>query len=1074
MTTAQIDLPHYLASDAFDREVRRLILSAQPREYALVSLDFDNFNYINDLFGYDMGNETLRRLAIHFSAQLTQGEYFSNIHADHFSFWVKADLTPSVAGRFSTLANVDESLIGVLPAHYNLVNSGGIVLVEDPNEDLSTLMDKSNFARKRAKGSHRNTFLYYDKKMDDEVAWRKIITLTMASALRDREFQMYLQPKILIDTGEVMGAEALVRWRSEKYGMIYPDQFIPILEQNGFIRHLDFFMLGEACRFLRSCMDTDLPALPISVNFSKVHLHNLGFVEEISSLARRHGVPTSLIEIEFTENIFWEDFQALVAAAGTLKRHGFRVSLDDFGSAYSSLNCLKDLPLDIIKIDKGFFDLSNTDRGRVIITKIVGLIKSLRLIPVMEGVETEEQAQFLRELGCDLGQGYYYAKPMPLASYVDFLRRSPTLHWTPDAEALDVATAAEPVTPEELRSRVEELEIAVAAYREEQESLRLSEERYRLIVEQSNDSMFEWDFESDSIKMSGKYEKLFGRPPLSGQLSTNTTTRSRIHPDDLPAFENWISSTFRKSNCVQADFRVQTVDGRHIWLRCRSSPIFDRHGTPIKAVGVFSNIDQQKNELAYLVRVAQMDSLTHLYNKEETRRRIETCLAEHPDEPGAVFIIDIDNFKGVNDTLGHQLGDTVLVEAANKIKKLFCDVDVVGRVGGDEFAVFAHNLSLDALTAKAEALVLALRSTYFGATQQYHLSGSVGIALSPSHGTTFDALYRFADVALYEAKRQGKDRYAIYQKSMTGAFPDNRTPLERTERFLTTYFENDFTYSVFEMLYETRDMHATIQKILALTGERFGVDRAYIIQNTPDGLHLSNTFEWCAEGITPEISHLQNIPLDGLQSYYAAYNKEGLLCCNDISVMDPITRSILEPQGIQSLLHCAIFDGGDMTGFIGFDLCREQRPWHGDELATLGYLSRILSVFLLKNQTMMELTSSNQNYVQMLDNLNGYVYVINLDSYQLLYLNKRTAALGITLGDKCYHAAFGHDEPCVNCPARQLTHETPYCTEDIYSKVLDTWISSAASLLHWTGCERAALVCCTDVSKYCKGAGPQA
>lgn len=414
---------YYCSAEDFYLRVKHLLAKVPLEKYALVSVDFDNFNFINDLFGYEVGNRTLRHMAEHFVSNLNEGELFSRIHADHFIFWVKMSNLQEVKERFENIADFrDSSLMTLLPSHYNFVCSGGIVAVTDHNEALSSLLDKANFARKQAKGNHLSTFLCYDDKMSEELEWKKIITLTMEAALQNEEIEVYLQPKILMKTGEVIGAEALARWNSKKYGMIYPDRFIPVLEQNGFIKQLDFFMLDRVCLFVKELIKEGLPVMPISVNFSKVHIRTNTFVDQIFSIVSKHGIDTNLIEIELTETVFADDFQTLIYVAGRLKELGFTVSLDDFGRAYSSLNYLKDLPLDIIKIDRGFLKSYNTDKGRIMIAKMVDLIKSLNLLSLMEGMESKEEVEFLKMLNCDLGQGYFYAKPMPSSQYKEFIR----------------------------------------------------------------------------------------------------------------------------------------------------------------------------------------------------------------------------------------------------------------------------------------------------------------------------------------------------------------------------------------------------------------------------------------------------------------------------------------------------------------------------------------------------------------------------------------------------------------------------------------------------------------------------
>ena len=1202
------NLPHFLPQEDFNEEVQRRVelCTGTDNICSILVLDLNHFNYINDLFGYQTGDLILLKLAEHFAACLESDDIFCREHADVFTFCINSSDYTAASQLFSQLTRWPQTLDSILPPHYSLTASGGAIVVIDDTFPVSSLFDKANYARKKAKGNDDNTLRFYDSSMSEQLQWQKIVTFSMESALKNREFEMYLQPKVFIKTDEIVGAEALVRWNSPQHGLIAPNRFIPILEQNGFIRQLDFFMLQEVCQFLKDCPQNGLPQIPISVNFSKTHLNTERLVERIFQTVNHAGISTSLIEIEFTESLSVSGFEQLIEIVTDLKLLGFKVSLDDFGSAYSSLSCLKELPIDIIKIDKAFLDSSaDSEKGKAIVSKVVELIKSLRMMSVMEGVETEEQVDFLKKLSCDFGQGYFYAKPMPARDYMSYLsdgklmsdiqayldnaaqkneksylyvipqefqmdnwelytlgknidmglmkgyldgeatvqyvndRALEYLGYTrqefreifnnsivafthPDDAAIVrenteqlIATgkprsfqtrafrkdgkvivfrgrsscvideqgrpvgihAFQDVTEElertnqlqtSLKNKIAELEATISAEREAKNALRLSEERYRAVIEQSEDIMFDWDFESDIIHFSDKYTALFGRAPIVENMSTTRIIRERIYSDDLVAFEKWVSDTYKTTHHTTTEFRSRDKKGKYVWLRCHSTAICDESGNAIRAVGLLTDISAQKKEFDTLTFKSQRDPLTKLLNKEETRLQTEALL-QKPLSSGAFFIIDIDDFKGINDNLGHQLGDSVLINFTQKIQSFFPEKSVVGRIGGDEIAAFFPGISLNEAEHTAQALVQALRGTYYGSKTKYNIRGSVGVSCFPLHGSSFEDLYHLADIALYESKRAGKDCFTIYHTDMTSSLSDSRTPIEWSERFLNTYFKDDFPFQIFEMLYETKDMNASVQMILELLGQRFDVDRVYIFQNEPDGLAVNNTHEWCAQGITSQKKLLQNIPYESLGVYLDNYTKEGVLCCPDIRNSPREVYDICTPQDIKSLLHCAIYNDGKMAGFIGLDMCRDYHTWTGEEIAILGYISRILSVFLIKSDMALELQTSYQNYVTMLENLNGYVYVVNPDTYDVLYINNAVKSLGLIPGQPCYKMTFGADSPCSNCPINHFTDTVHYASEEIYSQVLDTWVNSAASKFKWEGGIDAVLVCCTDISKYKKG-----
>lgn len=1173
----------------FYPKVKANLKSAQPKQYALVSLDFDNFNFVNDMFGFIVGDKILSALEMQFAHNMREGEFFTRAHADHFIFFINVNLDELIIDRFNEIANFGNALCKVLPEHYTLVCSGGIVIIDDPCERLTSLLDKANFSRKKAKGNHHNTFLYYDKEVSEELSWKKKITLWMHSALNNKEFEMYLQPKIDIKTGEIVGAEALARWNSPALGMIMPANFIPVFEQNGFVKLLDFFILEKACMFLKQCQNEGRKIVPVSVNFSKLHVRTSDFAKHIFEVAHSHGVPAEFIEIEFTESAFSIDCRNLIDAAEQLMQMGFSVSLDDFGSGYSTLNNLKDIPVNIIKIDRGFLAQSSvSEKGIVILSKIVELTKAINIKTVIEGVETPEHLEIAKSVGCDIAQGFYYSMPLEADKFVELIINNCAYitHKTQivapvdykaklsqDADKWDILNITNEMdvavlktyldktssiqfinnkaleimeyTKSELREihnnnfarilnsnsyvvlveiasqlikhkkpltytvelitknglplkvsgrvsytedksgrpmgvfvysnaknslnklqseKIAELKLELKASNQNNKALQDECLKYSITQLLSDDINYDWDFEKDYIKFSDNFEQMFQRPPITNNISTNPELIDRIHPDDIEVFEKWRKDTLSGKDINNLEYRLQSANGDSVWLRVRSTVIRDDNGKPLRAVGLFTNISNIKSELDFLREKSQLDPLTLIYNKAELTRRVINFVSANTNS--ALFIIDVDNFKGVNDSLGHQFGDNVLKLIAEKLKATFSENCIVGRLGGDEFTVLYYgDCSKENISKLSQNLMNGLRKTYYGENIMYSISCSVGIALSPQHGTTYTELYHFADVALYTAKRMGKDCCQLYDDKMLNQSNTALTPLDTKNLFLNDYFQGDPIYNVFEMLYETKEISTTIEQILEFLGKHFQVDRVYIFQHSDNGQTTSNTFEWCADGITPEKEKLQNIPIEVISVFLTLFNSEGLNICNDINSLCESDYKELNSQGIKSLLQCELHIDGKATGFIGFDDCHSPREWRGEMVASIGYVSRILSVFMSKNRISRDLIESQSNYENMIYSLNGYVYVIDCESYELLYINKNLEALKIKVGQKCHDAAFGSDSPCQNCPARQLSAFKTYANCDIFSVKLGVWVNSAASVLQWTDKKKLALINCTEIDK---------
>ncbi len=240
----------------------------------------------------------------------------------------------------------------------------------------------------------------------------------MRSALINKEFIVYLQPKIDLSTRQISGAEALVRWLPPDENLIPPKDFIPLFEKNGFVVELDFYVYEEVFKVLRKWLDEKRCLVPISLNVSRIHLRDYNFVPRLTSLINKYNLPTDLIELEITESTFFENINQLLKVISELKHYGFTFSIDDFGSGYSSLNILKDLPIDVLKLDKGFFPRDNiSKKEKIIVSTIVDMAKKLDIRVISEGIETIEQCDFLTNIGCDMVQGYLFAKPMPISEF---------------------------------------------------------------------------------------------------------------------------------------------------------------------------------------------------------------------------------------------------------------------------------------------------------------------------------------------------------------------------------------------------------------------------------------------------------------------------------------------------------------------------------------------------------------------------------------------------------------------------------------------------------------------------------
>lgn len=404
---------------SFEADAASVLASASRNEYALVSLDIDKFKVINDQFGLEQGDAVLRALYDSVVAQLGEDEYVGRISADLFNLLLKTNAAHRLEARLEEMiAEANRTLVFDGVNTYLLTATAGVYAVDDPSLPMIRIRDRANVARKKA-GARRAGRLcscrLYSNEDRVRLANEKDIENRMRDALDAGEFVVYLQPKLDLRSGRVDGAEALVRWRDPVKGLVPPNDFIPLFERNGFVIDLDLYVFGQVCALQRAWADAGMRSIPVSVNLSRMHLRDPRFLDRFEAIRIACGVPAALIEFELTETLVFEDPQLLSGVIDRIHQTGYTCSMDDFGSGYSSLNVLKNLEVDVLKLDRVFFDASEAGdrRGADIIGVVIELARRLDMKTVAEGVETEVQRRFLAEAGCDMIQGFLFSRPVP-------------------------------------------------------------------------------------------------------------------------------------------------------------------------------------------------------------------------------------------------------------------------------------------------------------------------------------------------------------------------------------------------------------------------------------------------------------------------------------------------------------------------------------------------------------------------------------------------------------------------------------------------------------------------------------
>lgn len=395
--------------------------------YAIIVFDIDKFRIINDVYGTKTGDGILCYIADAMRKYVKEG-CMCRMYSDNFAILMKYTSEDEIVQTMSKIVNS----LKKYPLDINVKLSYGVYKVDDPSIQVSVMCDWAGYAKKTIKGNALRSGVFYDETLRENMLEDKVMENEMEYALAHDQFRLYLQPKVDISTQRVIGAEALVRWLHPTKGLIPPGRFIPLFERNSFIINMDIYIWEQVCKLLRKWINEGKTPVPISVNVSRLHIVDPTLKGTLVSLTDKYRIPRSLIELEITETAFFDNIPTLQRCIAELKEAGFTVSMDDFGSGYSSLNMLKEVPVDTLKIDRAFLsEVVSTQRGKIVISHTIAMANELNLNVISEGVETEEQADFLLKNGCRMAQGFLYSKPLSVQNYEMFAYNTDSEHTDP-------------------------------------------------------------------------------------------------------------------------------------------------------------------------------------------------------------------------------------------------------------------------------------------------------------------------------------------------------------------------------------------------------------------------------------------------------------------------------------------------------------------------------------------------------------------------------------------------------------------------------------------------------------------
>lgn len=705
----------------FQMEVQQLLKNYKT-SYYLVSMDICDFKVINNVYGLEVGNKTLRYVYKQIKELLGEDERIARGSADIFYMLLKGKNAKAIVTRLHQIYhNINTFSLGKENVYY-LELRFGIYMIHDRKISVEEMEECANIARKSNQREEKFSYAFYDVSYLKKQLEEKALVNAMSSSLKAGHFEVYLQPKVLLQEHKVIGAEALIRWHHPEQGMLSPAIFIPVFERHRVIHHLDKFVFEEVCRLLARWKQEGKELCIISINLSRQNLDNPNFLKEYYEICQSYGVLAKYIEIELTETIFMENLERVQSFIDEMHQYGFLCSLDDFGVGYSSLGMLKDLDIDVIKLDRSFFvGKNNSSKRMLIVETILRLASQMHMQTVAEGIDTQEQAEALRALGCDMIQGFIYYRPMPIAEFESVAFEDHQLKYLP----LEVNSQTK--KPQQ--------------YVKEQ------------IIS------FTYLPDKDSVVFSDAFSNVLKDQVANHNAQQLFYQSALICKHDVENFKQLVQKSLVSHTWEKDMIRFQFEDGYYDWVNVYL--ICDEQKEETTLFGVIVNFKAVREELELWRDKAYRDSLTNLYNRSFLEMEIEKMF--YKEKMNAMVCIDVDDFKDFNVAYGHMIGDQLLQQIAQNLLEVFRNQDIIARYGGDEFIVFLPKVKKEVLQERLQYIIDSLKQSYEIEGKMYAASVSIGAVWYYQQYVSYKRLLCDMEQALTEAKKKGKAQLCIQE-----------------------------------------------------------------------------------------------------------------------------------------------------------------------------------------------------------------------------------------------------------------------------------------------------------------------
>lgn len=710
----------------FYRKVRERLDEDTEKEYTILCCNLENFKLYNDTFGRKAGDRLLMKEADILCQRAGEEAVCCRYSADRFLCLLEKEREN--IGRKCFIEARKNSRSNILE---NMSVKLGVYEIVDRSVSVEQMCDRVLLAVDSIKGMYDQYVAVYDDTLRNQLLREQELTDAMERALVEKQFTVYFQPKYSLSDDCMVGAEALVRWIHPEWGFMSPGEFIPLFEKNGFIRKLDEYVWESVCEKLKDWKMKGYPLIPVSVNVSRADIFQAHLVDSFCKLIAKYEIDPALLHLEITESAYTESPDQIINTVAELRKQGFIIEMDDFGSGYSSLNMLDQMSLDILKLDMQF--IRNEMAKPVeqsLLHDVINMAHRMHLNVVAEGVETRNQKKRLQAMGCDFAQGYFFAKPMPADEFEELLQMQTCQY-----------TCALPQSEEYIQSLL---------VIEEDCSYRGKVRQY---FEESYDILEVSDVQSAFSIISEYGGKKISAIFLSVTLPENGASVFLKKKRQNPVF--WKIPVIGMVSCTdnQEDLLL-TLDMDDLFYKGFPFAELQRHMERLIDIAAFQkreNILQDK---------AKEDYLTSLLNRRGLKAAMDSLRKD--ELPLAVCLFDLDDLKKVNDTFGHEMGDYLLKTFAELLRENTRETDICCRYGGDEFVVILKKLKdVSSAVNKAEDICSLLYGQLVG--EQFSAACSCGIAFCMEDEVPSSVLIERADQALYMAKNEKKGGCCLWE-----------------------------------------------------------------------------------------------------------------------------------------------------------------------------------------------------------------------------------------------------------------------------------------------------------------------